>query len=445
MKRQAVLFLALCLLAPVSGVRASQASSENYSLESAGFGPISVIPITSLGPPQIVNSGPVVQYLADVTAKIAWSTSQTANSIVEYGLTADMGTETGAYTTFGTDHLVALTNLRPQTKYYYRVKSVNKEDLIGASAVGTFTTLSSKGITGVTISAISYDSALVSWQTGGATQSEVDYGTSAAYGSRLADASLSFTTNHTVRLTKLTAGTLYHLRITANDNTGSSVTSSDLSFSTNPDPAVAALVATPTSAHEATITWTTNVPASGIFTYRQDGKTRTISLGASDLQTDHTLQLEDLLDNTTYIMKLVITDANGHQATSDEQKLVMPLDTVAPVVTNLKVSVSKDLVATSSWTTSKLCIGKGALKIKSAGGQGNPTLPEPGSVTDHILVKTGLNPSTLYSLHVSCTDIQGNVGQADVSFITPAVQKSIFSLIAASFAKTFGWASQAFN
>lgn len=439
-----------CLLAllPLSVVRAEDSSSQNFSLQSAGLGPLSVVALTSLGPPEVVNAGPVVSYLADTSARITWVTSQPANSIVDYGTTSAFGAESGDYTTLATDHTVNLPGLLPQTKYYYQVKSINSEGLIGASAISTFITLAQSGITGITLSDINYDSALVSWQTGNATHSQVQYGQTLSYGSEVDDTSLSYTTDHAVKLSSLKAGTTYHLRVLATDSAGATSNSTDLSFVTHPNPEVTSLVATPTSPHDVTITWTTNTPASGILQYRQSGMSREISLGASDLKTEQSIDVSDLLDSTTYIMGVTITDDNGKQATLDNQSFTMPQDKAPPLISDLKVTDTRsgtDVVMTATWTTSKLAVGTGSLKPKSQSGDGAPTLPEPAPVVSHILVQTGLNPSTLYVLHVTSTDGESNISQANISFFTPQVDKGIFSLIAASIASTFGWTSHIFG
>lgn len=438
----ALLALQLCgsLATPVSAASKSQ----NYTLQGAGFGPISILPITSLGPPQVINNGPTIKRLSDSDAELYWKTSQEANAIVEYGTTPNYGTETGKFSSYTTDHNVALAGLKPETTYFFRVKSVNVEGLEGVAPGGTFTTLSARGITGITVSDVTYDSALVRWQTGGATKSEVQYGGTTSYGSSVADTSLSYTTNHTVKLERLDPGTSYHFRVVATSQDGTVDRSSDLSFTTVSEPKITKFEITPTTPHDASIAWATNVPTSAILTLRKAKDGKDVSQGFSDLKPEYSLTVPELLDNTEYIARLVVTDGNGRQVKTDEKSFTMPQDKEAPKITNLKVSMTRsgdDIVMTATWKTNKLSTGKGTVALKSSQGKGKTVNPEPSPVLDHILVKTGLSPSSLYVLKVQSTDIQGNVGEAEISFITPAVRKSIFSMILDSFSQTFGWIS----
>lgn len=74
------------------------------------------------------------------------------------------------------------------------------------------------------------DSATFTWQTDRATDSRVDYGPSAAYGSTAYHAAL--VTSHSVVVGGLAAGTTYHARITSADGDGYSQSTQDLLFAT---------------------------------------------------------------------------------------------------------------------------------------------------------------------------------------------------------------------
>lgn len=67
-----------------------------------------------------INVGPV----ADVSATITWTTDQSADSVVEYGLTTAYGNSAtnGALLWY---HTINLNGLSPNTTYHYRVKSGN--------------------------------------------------------------------------------------------------------------------------------------------------------------------------------------------------------------------------------------------------------------------------------------------------------------------------------
>ncbi len=72
-------------------------------------------------------------------ANIIWTTDQSSDSKVEFGLDASYGNAT-SNTTPIYYHTVGITNLSPSTTYHYRVKSKNSLNFTGTSADYVFTT-----------------------------------------------------------------------------------------------------------------------------------------------------------------------------------------------------------------------------------------------------------------------------------------------------------------
>src|SRR5207249_3500803 len=90
-------------------------------------------------------------------------------------------------------------------------------------------------LSGATASALSVDTAAISWTTDELADSQVEYGLSTGYGSAsVLDASR--VTAHTVTLNGLTAGTLYHYRVKSKDAAGNLAVSPDAVFTTAPPP-----------------------------------------------------------------------------------------------------------------------------------------------------------------------------------------------------------------
>jgi hypothetical protein len=89
--------------------------------------------------------------------------------------------------------------------------------------------------TAPTISAIfaspTANSAIVSWNTNEAATSQVEYGTTTAYGSSTTLDSTKVT-NHSVSLSGLSASTLYHYRVKSNDAANNASVSADNTFTT---------------------------------------------------------------------------------------------------------------------------------------------------------------------------------------------------------------------
>ncbi|MHB8683321.1 MAG: kelch repeat-containing protein, partial [Dehalococcoidia bacterium] len=87
-------------------------------------------------------------------------------------------------------------------------------------------------LSAITVGSIGDLSAVVTWTTDEPSTSEVDYGLTAAYGSKLLDAGL--VTAHSELLTGLQPGTPYHFRVVSADAAGNASTSADFVFTTNP-------------------------------------------------------------------------------------------------------------------------------------------------------------------------------------------------------------------
>src|SRR5207249_8521656 len=86
-------------------------------------------------------------------------------------------------------------------------------------------------ISSVAASNISTSGATISWATNEASESQVEYGPTIAYGQETTlDSAL--VTSHSVGLSGLTAGTLYHFRVKSADAAGNLAVSGDFTFTT---------------------------------------------------------------------------------------------------------------------------------------------------------------------------------------------------------------------
>ncbi|MFZ1301238.1 MAG: dockerin type I domain-containing protein, partial [Candidatus Microsaccharimonas sp.] len=87
----------------------------------------------------------------------------------------------------------------------------------------------------IAASSITNQSATISWTTNDASSTWVEYGTTTSYGSSTTLNSL-LVTSHTASLTSLTAGTVYHYRVTSTDEAGNTTVSTDRTFTTAATP-----------------------------------------------------------------------------------------------------------------------------------------------------------------------------------------------------------------
>jgi beta-lactamase superfamily II metal-dependent hydrolase len=87
-----------------------------------------------------VISAVTASSITSSSAVITWTTDESSNSVVDYGLTTSYGS-TVTNTSMVTSHSVSLTGLSASTLYHYRVKSTDAANNTATSTDYTFTTL----------------------------------------------------------------------------------------------------------------------------------------------------------------------------------------------------------------------------------------------------------------------------------------------------------------
>lgn len=105
------------------------------------------------------------------------------------------------------------------------------------------------------------NSATVAWTTNTLSNSKVDYGPTTAYTTSATNATM--VTAHTVSITGLVAGTVYHFRVNSTDAWGNQAVSGDFTFTTAPGntlPVISSFLVNPTAitlGQSATLSWST--------------------------------------------------------------------------------------------------------------------------------------------------------------------------------------------
>lgn len=201
-----------------------------------------------LGAFQTDTTTPVLLSLAVInitttTATITWTTDEPSTSYVNYGLTTGFGSNepsAGPNLTLVTSHSLTLTGLSPGTLYHFRVRSIDAagNEMFGGGS--PFTTTSGGDVTAPTITVgpdvtVGITTATVTWTTNEASTSHVNYGLTTSYG---LDGSVpvdpTLVTSHSVTLTGLAPGTIYHFRVRSSDASANERVSADDTFETNP-------------------------------------------------------------------------------------------------------------------------------------------------------------------------------------------------------------------
>src|SRR5207249_2445069 len=166
-------------------------------------------------------------------ATVTWTRRSADLSQVDYGLTTAYGSTTTLNASLVTAHTAALSGLTGTTLYHYRVRSRDAAANLATSGDFTFTTLDATPpvISAVTASSITSSGATVTWTTNEASDSQVDYGLTTAYGSTTT-LNASLVTAHTAALSGLTGTTLYHFPTRPPSALANLATSGDFTFTT---------------------------------------------------------------------------------------------------------------------------------------------------------------------------------------------------------------------
>ncbi len=169
-------------------------------------------------------------------ATISWNTDENASQMIDYGTTT-YTKNAGSTTPLQKTHSVVLTGLNKNTVYHYRVHSSDAamNEALGNDEVFS-TSFACEGdttpptITNVQAVSITGTTATITWDTDENTTSAVDFGISITYGGNVWAETLAKT--HSMVLTGLTPGTMYHFRVTSKDVAKNQAISSDNFFST---------------------------------------------------------------------------------------------------------------------------------------------------------------------------------------------------------------------
>lgn len=435
----AILILETVWYIPFVGAQSSLKSS-NFILDGVTFGSnFTLTSGQSSAPPTISSEGPTVIEVTPTTAKIKWITDKKSSSTVQFGATSTYGKEIGA-SDLVTQHEITLFGLEPETFYHYRVKSVDAFSASTLSDDKTFTTPAEAGINSIKITDITYDSALVSWTTGLFALSKVEYGTTTKYGTAESSESRSFKTSHTIKISGLTSGTDYHYRIVAEDEDGNVTRSSDAIFTTIANPVFSDVTAHP-DINETVLTWTTNTFTSGVISYKSEKDTKELSAGDPTLSATHSVTLKNLFGQSLYTYTIKATDNQGKQVDSGAKTFTTSADTAKPEIGELKVAVTRsgeDLVLSVTWKTNEPSTSKVSYAPKTD-LETIVDLPESSNlVSEHVVISTGLSPSTPYTLKAISKDSFGNAAEETITFVSPGLRKSILQLILDNVLKSFG-------
>jgi predicted RNA-binding Zn-ribbon protein involved in translation (DUF1610 family) len=406
-------------------VSATDSSGNLATAEDMTFATLAT-PDTS--PPVISNVR--VSGITDRVAVVSWETDEPADGAVEFGISANYGQRAEA-AGFVKLHELTLAGLNASTLYHFRALS---KDATGngpaASADAAFTTLAlpdttPPALSNIRVEQVAAASAIILWDTSEVSDSFVDYGTTAAYGQSSADS--TYLTAHSVLLQGLKAGTLYHFRALSADPSGNTGKGGDMTFTTaggggpadKTPPVISGVSASGISDTRAVIIWSTDELSDSEVEYGTGAKYGQGATDPSDTLV-HSVVLDGLKPMTAYHFRVKSTDVFGNGPSVGQDMTFTTAgapDTVAPVISNIKVSGVTRTGATVTWTTSEPATSVLHYGNSSAYGY-NTTLKQ--YVVSHSVVISGLSAGKTYHFRVGAADPAGNPAQnsTDMTFST---------------------------
>src|SRR5574341_1140943 len=377
---------------------------------------------------------PVLSNIAAVSvtssgATITWTTNEASTTQVNYGTTTAYGASTALNSSLFTAHSATLSGLQPATVYHFRVRSADAAGNLALSGDTTFTTLAAPDTTppalsNVTSGSVSSAGATITWTTNEASTTQVNYGTTTAYGASTALNS-SLVTAHSAGLSGLQAATVYHFRVRSADAAGNLALSGDATFTTlaAPDttpPTISGVVASSTGATSTVITWSTNEPSTSVVDYGLGTSYGSTSTDAT-LVTSHSRTLIGLTASTTYHFRVRSADAAGNASSSTDfvfTTSALP-DTTPPTLSNITAGSLTSSGATITWTTNEASTTQ--VNYGTTTAYGASTALNSSLFTAHSATLSGLQAATVYHFRVRSADAAGNLAlSGDTTFTTLA-------------------------
>lgn len=221
--------------APTTSAGTTVTMSDSYPRgDSWNYAAVEMIPGASTDTTAPVISTPATSGVGPDYATVDWTTDEPSTTQVNYGTTTAYGQSTPVAPSLVTSHSQLLTGLAANTKYFCQLRSVDPSGNT-ATATHSFTTAPPRTtppvFSGITIPDLQPDQAIFAWTTDEPADSQVQYGTTAVYGSvstRITDRS----TVHFRLVTGLASETTYHFRVLGTDAYANSGASGDQVFTT---------------------------------------------------------------------------------------------------------------------------------------------------------------------------------------------------------------------
>jgi hypothetical protein len=305
------------------------------SKDGSGNGPATsgVLTFRTQDPPgditaPLILTGPDVTGLGQTDAVITWTTDEPATTVVRYGTTTALGSMTSLPGDFTIDHALRLTGLTSNTTYFFVVESADPDgNGPTASEMESFTTDPVPDteapviVTGPVVVNATDTSLTVVWTTDEIATSGVSYNDGVVFDVVSDDA---LVTSHSMVLAGLTPDTEYEITVSSTDLTGNGptlggpITARTLSTADAQAPNISNVLVQNVTETSATVTFTTDEPATTEVSFGTTSGARDGLSGSSALVTEHSVLLTGLSPGVTYFFVVSSRDGSANVATTAE-------------------------------------------------------------------------------------------------------------------------------
>ncbi|MCA9389929.1 fibronectin type III domain-containing protein, partial [candidate division WWE3 bacterium] len=404
--------------------------------------------------PADLTSGPTVTNITTQKATVNWTTDRTSDSKVAFGTSSgEYFEEEPSNSVHTTEHTINLTNLKPETVYWYVAKWTDEDGNTGISDEQTFLTEPAPSVADVGASNVNLNSALITFTVNNASKATVLYGATTAYGGSVSIDTATTESTYAVPIADLLDGTTYHYKLQLEDIEGNTYEFEDHTFDTLPRPRISNVriqQVSGTAQPSVLVTWESNTEITSVISYYPTSAPAQAIESVSLERTtgEHRMFIQGLLAETPYTLIVKGQDRLANEATSDAQTFTTATDTRPPVISNLNIEtilsrsnttgVEEGAQITISWntdepTTSQVEYGEGTGTAYSQRTQEDSNL-----TFNHTMVISELNPSSVYHLRTIAKDSAGNIGYSvDSVTITPKRTDNALDLVITNLQQIF--------
>ncbi len=274
-------------------------------------------------------------------------------------------------------------------------------------------------ISGVSATSLTNNSAVIGWTTDEPADTQVEYGTTTAYG-LLTPVNTATSTVHSIALVALNASTVYNYRVRSKDAAGNLAVSPNLTFKTaasvdNTPPVISAATATGATTSLA-VTWNTNESSTSEVLYGTSAALGSTTGEVGTFVTNHRMTVGGLKANTTYYWSVRSKDPNGNRATSSTATVSTGGDTTPPKLSSI---IAHPDITSATITFASSEGARCYVRYGRTPSYGGVTVANANLQTTFAIPITGLQPRTFYNFQIHCEDAALNaMNQPNRSFTT---------------------------